>query len=216
MKMIKTGISSLDWFLGGGLPSRVILLSGIPGSGNEVFARQIAYYRTKNNDVTYFTVNSTSDYVKEDMAANDLDISELEKRGTWKFYDIKKNQSLIDAVIGEMKKNRTVIVDSLSELLLTHKVEDVISLITAMSVQNKDCEEYHLLLLTEGMQNQQTEIMMQHFAEGVIAFNTSWTANSTIRQIIIKKMRGTTVPVRRIQYNIEKKGFVIETTTRIN
>jgi KaiC/GvpD/RAD55 family RecA-like ATPase len=216
MNLIKTGIAGLDWFLQGGLPPRVILLSGIPGSGNEIFARQIAYTRAKQNKLTYFTVNTTSDYVKEDMIANGWDITQLEKNGNWKFLNIKKDESLVDAAIDEMKQHRTIIIDSLSELLLTHKIEEVISLLTAMSRKNKDREEYHLLLLTEGMQNQQTETTMQHFAEGVIVFNTTWTGDSTIRHILIKKMRGTTVPIRRLQYNIEKKGFVIETATRIN
>lgn len=216
MNLIKTGIAGLDWFLQGGLPPRVILLSGIPGSGNEIFARQIAYTRAKQNKLTYFTVNTTSDYVKEDMIANGWDITQLEKNGNWKFLNIKKDESLVDAAIDEMKQHRTIIIDALSELLLTHKIEEAISLLTAMSRKNKDREEYHLLLLTEGMQNQQTETTMQHFAEGVIVFNTTWTANSTVRHILIKKMRGTTVPIRRLQYNIEKKGFVIETATRIN
>jgi len=216
MNLIKTGIAGLDWFLQGGLPPRVILLSGIPGSGNEIFARQIAYTRAKQNKLTYFTVNTTSDYVKEDMIANGWDITQLEKNGNWKFLNIKKDESLVDAAIDEMKQHRTIIIDALSELLLTHKIEEAISLLTAMSRKNKDREEYHLLLLTEGMQNQQTETTMQHFAEGVIVFNTTWTGDSTIRHILIKKMRGTTVPIRRLQYNIEKKGFVIETATRIN
>jgi len=216
MKHIKTGIAGLDFFLKGGLPPRVILLSGIPGSGNEIFARQIAYTQAKQNRVTYFTVNTTSDYIKEDMAANGWDITQLEENGNWKFLNIKENKSLVDVAIDEMKQHRTVVIDSLSELLLTRKIEEVISLLTAMSHQNKDCEEYHLLLLTEGMQNQQAETTMQHFAEGVIVFNTTWTADSTIRHILITKMRGTTVPIRRLRYNIEKKGFVIETATRIN
>jgi KaiC/GvpD/RAD55 family RecA-like ATPase len=42
MKLIKTGIAGLDEFLTGGLPPKIILLTGLPGSGNEIFARHIA------------------------------------------------------------------------------------------------------------------------------------------------------------------------------
>ena len=73
-----------------------------------------------------------------------------------------------------------------------------------------------MLLLTEGMQNQQAETTMEHFAEGVIVFNTTWIADSTLRHILIKKMRGIVVPVRRLKYNLGKKIIVIETATRIN
>ena len=38
MKPVKTFIAGLDEFLMGGLPPKIILLSGSPGAGNEVFA----------------------------------------------------------------------------------------------------------------------------------------------------------------------------------
>ena len=216
MKQIKTGIAGLDYFLQGGLPAKVLLLSGIPGSGNEIFARQIAYALAKQKKVAYFTVHSTADYVTQDMAAYGWDVTQLVKEGNWKFLNINGDESFVDAVIAERKQHRTVVIDSLSELLLTHKTEDVVSLLTAMSRQNSDSEEFQLLLLTEGMQTPQAETMMEHFAEGVIVFNTTWNADSTRRHILIKKMSGATVPIRRLQYNITKKGFVIETATRIN
>ena len=57
MKLLKTGIAGLDEFLTGGLPPKILLLVGLPGAGNEVFARQIAYTRAKQIGITYFTVN---------------------------------------------------------------------------------------------------------------------------------------------------------------
>jgi KaiC/GvpD/RAD55 family RecA-like ATPase len=215
MKLLKTGIAGLDEFLQGGLPPRILLLSGLPGSGNEVFARQAAYTRAKQNGVTYFTVNTTFDFVKDDMLAYGWDITPLEESGNWRFKNLTKTEPLVEAVTDEMKQHRTVVIDSFSEVLLTRKIDEAVNLLTAMSRQNKDCEEYHLLLLTEGMQDQKTETTMQHFAEGVIVFNTTWAADATVRHIMIKKMRGTLVPIRRLPYNIGRKGFVIETAIRI-
>ena len=60
MKLVKTGIAGLDEFLTGGLPPKVLLLSGLPGAGNEIFAREVAYTRSKQVGITYFTVNATS------------------------------------------------------------------------------------------------------------------------------------------------------------
>ena len=68
MKLVKTGIAGLDEFLTGGLPPTVFLLTGLPGAGNEVFARQIAFTRAKQVGVTYFTVNSSADSVRDYMA----------------------------------------------------------------------------------------------------------------------------------------------------
>ena len=216
MKQIKTGIAGLDYFLQGGLPPKVLLLSGVPGSGNEIFARQVAYVQAKQKKVTYFAVHATSDYIKEDMADYGWDITQLIEDGNWKFLNINDDKSFVDTVIEEMKQHRTIIIDSLSELMLTHKTEDVIKLLTTMSRQNNDREEFQLLLLTEGMQSPQAEAAMEHFAEGVIVFNTTWSADTTLRHILVKKMRGAAPPVRKLQYNISKKGFVIETATRIN
>ena len=215
MNLVKTGIAGLDEFLTGGLPPKILLLTGLPGAGNEVFARQIAYTRAKQVGITYFTVNATPDSVKEDMAAYNWDVAPLEATGNWKFKTLTKTNHLEETVIEEMKQHRTIIIDSLSELLLTRKIEEAINLLTAMSRQNKNSEEYHLLLLTEGMQDQKAETAMQHFAEGVIIFNTAWTTDTTQRDILIKKMKGTFVPERRLPYTIGKKGFLIETATRI-
>jgi len=215
MKLVKTGIAGLDEFLTGGLPPKILLLIGLPGSGNEIFARQIAYTRAKQIGITYFTVNATADSVKEDMTSYNWDVTPLEAAGNWKFKTLTKTNHLEETVIEEMKQHRTIIIDSLSELLLTRKIEEAINLLSIMSRQNKNSEEYHLLLLTEGMQDPKAETAMQHFAEGVIIFNTAWTTDTTHRDILIKKMKGTFVPARRLPYTISKKGFIIETATRI-
>ena len=214
MKLVKTGIAGLDEFLTGGLPPKVVLLSGVPGSGNEVFARQVAFARAKEAGITYFTMNTTADSVKEEMRLYNWDISPLEAEGKWRFESLKTDD-FAETVVAEMAQNRTVIVDSFSELLLTRKIGEGINLLTAMSRQNKDEEQYHLLLLTEGMQDQKVETAMQHFAEGVIVFNTAWTAEAAQRDISVRKMEGIFVPSRRLPYSIGKKGFLIETATRI-
>src|SRR5208283_69613 len=215
MKLVKTGIAGLDEFLTGGLPPEILLLTGLPGSGNEVFARQIAYLRAKQIGVTYFTVNVISTNVKEELAANNWDTKPLEAAGNWKFETLAKADNLVETVLDEMREHRTIIIDSLSEVLLTRKIGEAINLLTAMSRQNRDSEEYHLLLLTEGMQDPKAETAMQHFADGVILFNTTWASDSTHRDIMVKKMKGAFVPSRSLPYTIGKKGFVIETATRI-
>lgn len=215
MKLVKTGIAGLDEFLTGGLPPKVTLLTGLPGSGNEVFARQIAFSRAKEAAVTYFTVHATADGVKEDMNLYNWDLSALEAEGNWKFKTLSKTSDLLGEVLEEVTKHRTVIIDSFSEVLLTRKVEEAVRLMTAMSTENKDGDRYHLLLLTEGMQDQRVETAMEHFAEGVIQFNTTWTTDVTHRDMLIKKMKGAFVPSRRLPYSISKRGFLIETATRI-
>ena len=209
MKLIKTGIAGLDEFL------RVILLLGVPGSGNEIFAQQVAYMQAKQTPVTYFTVNKTPRFLKDDLICNGWDITESEENGRWKFIKLEKTGELSNTVVNEIKRHRSVVVDSLSELLLTRKIEEVVSLLTAMVHENMGTQEFHLALLTQGMQDQKTQTAMEHLAEGVITFNTDWEAESTSRNLLIRKMRGTLISARKLPYTIGKKGFVIETATRI-
>jgi len=215
MKLLKTGIAGFDEFLLGGLPPRVLLLLGLPGSGNEVFARQIAYTRAKQTGVTYFTVNRTPEFVKDEMRTYEWDIAPLEKTGAWKFINLTATNKIVETVTHEIKQHRSVVLDSLSELLITHKTEEAVSILAARTTENRKSEECHFVLLTEGMQNKQVETAMEHFAEGVIILNTTWAADSTTRNIMIKKMAGTLIPTRRLPYSIGKKGFIIETAIRI-
>jgi len=215
MKLIKTGIPGLDEYLMGGIPPKILLLSGVPGSGNEIFARQIAFTRAKQTSITYFTLNSTPDSVREDMISYNWDIKSMEDSGNWKFQTLPLTKDLQDCILQEMRKHRAVIIDSLSEVLLTHNTTEIIKLLTAMADQNKNGEEYHLLLLTEGMQDSKSETAMQHFAEGIIEFHITWATDSAHRDILVRKMRGVQIQNRRLPYSISKKGFIIETATRI-
>jgi KaiC/GvpD/RAD55 family RecA-like ATPase len=217
MKVVKTAIAGLDEFLMGGLPPKIILLTGSPGSGNEIFARQVLFNRVKTSPVTYFTVNSTAESVKEDMAAYGWDTTPFETEEKWKFKSLKNisSDALSETVLAEMKEARIIAIDSTSELLLIHKIRDVADLVTAMTYQNRNSIDFHFLLLTEGMQDQQAETTMNHYAEGSIHFALTWAADTTMRQLIIRKMAGTIIPTRRLTYNLGRRGFIIETATRI-
>ena len=200
-----------------GLPPKIILLTGSPGSGNEIFARQVLFNRAKACPVTYFIVNTTAESIREDMAAYGWDTSPIEKTGDWKFKSLKNTASktLADMVLAEMKQARTVAIDSVSELLLVHKIDEIADLVTAMTSQNINSEDFHLLLVTEGMQDPMAETTINHFAEGSIYFALTWSADTTMRHLIIRKMSGTIIPTRRLTYTLGRRGFIIETATRI-
>jgi KaiC/GvpD/RAD55 family RecA-like ATPase len=219
MKPVKTGIAGLDEFLLGGLPPKVILLTGSPGAGNEVFARQVLFNRVKQaaGEVTYFTVNASAESISEEMATYGWDTKPFEEAGTWKFKNLQNttSTSLPEAVLEEMNQQRVIAIDSISELLLTHKTKDIATLITSMTHHNRKNQQYHFLLLTEGMQDAQAETTMNHFAEGSIQFALTWAADSTIRQFIVRKLSGTIIPTRRLTYTMGRKGIIIETATRI-
>jgi KaiC/GvpD/RAD55 family RecA-like ATPase len=216
MELKKTGILGLDEFLRGGLPPSTVLLLGSPDKGHEMFARQVALFRSKKVGVTYFTVAKTQDAIKANMEAYCMNTAAHEKEGKWKFIKLPKSLSSIKtAVIKEMKQNRSIVLDSLSELLLYNDIKEIAELTTALNNQNKKTQELHFLLLTKGMQDLKTEITLQHFAEGVIDFEAVWKADGLARNLMIQKMLGSTIPTQSVPYSLEEKGFVIETSTRI-
>jgi KaiC/GvpD/RAD55 family RecA-like ATPase len=217
MKSVKTAIAGLDEFLVGGLPPKIIILTGSPGSGNEVFARQVLFSRVKTCPITYFTVNMSAESVREDMAAYGWETAPFEEAGAWKFSSLKSKTSneLLETVLEEMKQGRTIAIDSASELLLIHKLKEIANLVTSMTHENRKSQNFHLHLVTEGMQEPQAEATLNHFAEGSINFALTWSADSTMRHLIIRKMSGTIIPTRRLTYNLGRKGFIIETATRI-
>ena len=214
MVYLRTSISGLDQFLGGGLPPSILLLLGSPGSGNDVFARQIAYSRVQETGVTYFTLFKTPESIKDEMVEYGWDISPFIETGDWKFIKINKTTQL-DLITETIAKNRCVIIDSLSEILLNHKNEQAIRLLNKMSIQNRENQELHLVLATEGMQDPKVETTIQHFADSVMIFHTTHGTESTSRSIIIKKMKGANTPTRLLPYSIGRKGFRIETAIRI-
>lgn len=216
MKLKKTGISGLDEFLGGGLPPTVVLLLGSTDKGSETFARQVALFRSKERGITYFTVSKTPESIKNSMSAYNLDISLQEKAGKWEFINLNTiSGSPKAAIIGEMKKNRCVVLDSLSELLLDYNRKDIFDLVSAMNKQNNETKELHFILLTKGMQDPKIEIAMQYFADGVIDFETIWEAEGLTRKLMIQNISGTITPTYILQYSIGDRGFTIETATRI-
>ena len=216
IKPIKTGIAGLDEFLLGGLTPGVYILMGPLESGKEVFAQQIAYTRARQYKITYFTISRTPESIKDDMATYGWDVSKYEKEDTLRLKQyFTQFDSYLDTVIKEIEQQRGVIIDSLSELLITGKTEEAILLLNTISKYNKEQQELHLVLLTTEMQDQKTETTIQHFADGVIEFSTRWDTENLVRTMVIKKMKGTIIPTRRLPYSLARNGFTIETATRI-
>jgi KaiC/GvpD/RAD55 family RecA-like ATPase len=215
IKPIKTGIAGLDEFLLGGLTPGVYILMGPLESGKEVFAQQIVYTRARQNKITYFTVSRTPESIKDDMTTYGWDVSQYEKEDRLRLTNLTQSESLIDTVKKEIEQQRGIIIDSLSELLITEKTEEAIHLLNTISKYNKEQQELHLVLLTTEMQDQKTETIIQHFADGVIEFATRWDTEILARTMVIKKMKGTIIPTRRLPYSLGRNGFTIETATRI-
>jgi len=220
MKLVKTWIEGLDEVLGGGLPDKsVILMMGEPGSGYDILAQQILYqHALKEDKVVYFTTMRSSDTLKEDFEIFGWDVPSLEKTDQWVFVDIHTRsalQILREEIPSRVEKGCWTLVDSLSYLLQTQKIDSVLKTVELLLESARKHGGIHFLLLVQGMQNPQTEIAIQHLVDGVIEFTAQEVAGGIDRRIRMKKMRKTVYTPRLIPFRMTERGIVIETAVRI-
>ncbi|MGQ9680721.1 MAG: RAD55 family ATPase [Candidatus Bathyarchaeia archaeon] len=214
MKILKTGIAGLDELLKGGLPPKVLLLVGDPGSGVEVFVQQIAYKRAQQTSVSYITLNKPIEQIREEMSVFGFDTVKLEKNGNWRF--ISPSPRRIGEIIeGELCEKRSIVIDSLSDTLVKGEIDESISLLRNMSKLNRQVQELHFVLLTKSMHDPKDEVALQHFADGIIEFTTTHGTEYISRRMFIKKLGGVVTPTRSFPYTIGEKGILIETAMRI-
>ena len=220
MKLVETQITELDEVLGGGLPDKsVILILGEPGSGNDTLAQQIMYqHALKEGKVAYFTTFRSPDILTEDLETFGWMVSPLEKAGRWTFLDVHTSETLEflqEEIPKRLEEGCWTITDSLSYLLLTQEYKPVINIIQLLLYNARKHGGIHFLLLTRGMHDPQTEITIQHLADGVIELTGQKVAGGIDRRIRVKKMKKAVYAPRLIAFSITKNGVVIETAVRI-
>jgi KaiC/GvpD/RAD55 family RecA-like ATPase len=211
MKRVKTWIEGLDDVLEGGLPDKsVILFVGEPGSGHDLLAQQIMYqHALREGKVAYFTTNRPLGTLREDFKTFGWEIPPLEEVGRWIFANDLKEMPLM------VEQNCWTIVDSLSYLLLTPKLKPVLDMIESMLESAQKHGGIHLLLLTHGMQDVQTETTIQHLTDGTMEFLAQEVGGAVDRRIRIKKMAKALYTQRLIPFYISEHGIIIETAVRI-
>jgi KaiC/GvpD/RAD55 family RecA-like ATPase len=213
LNIFKTHISGFDELFDGGMPVSTFLVIGPPGSGSEMFVREISYRIASKFNVSYVSFNSSIKGVQKNMTK--FDTSKLEKENKLKIISNENFDSIIDTVNSEVKKKRSLVIDSLSDLIFEGKQKTAKDLLKLITEKSED-KNPNFVLLTEGMQTNEIEIALQHYAEGVIHFTTLWDQGSITRFITIRKIRGGMKRERTIPYSITENGVKIETSLRIS
>jgi KaiC/GvpD/RAD55 family RecA-like ATPase len=215
LNIFKTYIPGLDEYFDGGLPSSTFLVMGVPGSGIETFVREVSYRRASESNITYFSLSSPKNVIEQDMKEFGFNISKYEEDNRFKIITDIDSDSVMDTVLSEVKNNRSIVLDSLSDLLYEKKSNMAVDLVKRFSEKN-DINLPHFLLLTEGMQDSKTEMALQHYADGVIHFSSLWERDNVTRFITFRKLRGRFRRGRIIPYSLSDKGIIIETSLRIS
>jgi len=220
MKLLRLWIEGLDEILGGGLPEKsVVVMTGEPGSGYDIFAQQMMYEHALHNEkASYFTTSRSTDAIREDLSTFGWSITPLEQQGNWSFHQTSIETAipvLTQEIPQAVSDGRWTLVDSLSYLMLTQKYLSVIKIVELLVESARKHGGIHFLLLTQKMHDLETETTMQHLADGVIEFTAQETAAGIDRRIRIKKMRTAVCEPRLIPFNITDRGITIETAIRI-
>jgi len=220
LKLLRLWIEGLDEMLGGGLPDKsVVIMTGEPGSGYDILARQIMYqHALHDGKVAYFATSRSLDSAQEDFSTFGWDVAPLVEKGTWLYHQTSvadAMQTLAENVPKAVAEGRWILLDSLSYLVLTQKYYSVVKTVELMLENARKHGGIHFLLLTQKMHETETETTMQHLADGVMEFTAHETAGGIDRRIRIKKMRRAVYEPRLIPFNITERGITIETAVRI-
>jgi len=206
--------------LGGGLPEKsVVVVTGEPGSGYDIFAQQTLYQNAlQGGKVAYFSTSRAPEALKEDLETFGWNIAPMQENGNWVFFDAHVpdvTQFLMEKIPKAMAEGRWVLIDSLSYLILTQKFRSIIDTVELLLNSAKKHWGIHFLLLTQKMHDTETETTIQHLVDGVIEFSGQETAGGIDRRMKMKKMRRAVYEPRLIPFNITDRGITIETAVRI-
>ncbi len=217
MELMKTWVEGLDETLGG-LPAKsVVLIMGKPGSGHDLLAQQILYlHALKEDKSAYFTTFKSDMVVRENFTNYGWKLESLEKAKRWEFVNLsslKSSQTFQMEISSRIRKGHWTLIDSFSHLLM-RKSDQAFDIVETLLNGSRKYGGVHLLILTKGMHNPQTEMAVQEFVDGVIEFILQEVGGGINRRIRIKKMK--TIHVHRlIPFNITQQGITVETAVRI-
>jgi KaiC/GvpD/RAD55 family RecA-like ATPase len=225
-----TGIDALDRIFGGFPDGSVILVSGLPGSGFDIFAQQILYTASAagNCNTLYIAADRPPLEVESEMAERGWRIDTLgEKR--WEFldaYTVKQNvlkgiasakgfSDLFRGLPSLIKEGRWTAVDTLSSFIEALRFEEVLDVLGELVEKARDSGGLHLLLVVEGLHDEKTMIKLTHTVDGLLDLTLESRYAEPVGLITVKKLRRMNHVKRVISYRITENGLVIETVTRI-
>src|SRR3990172_7667674 len=229
--MLFTGLEALDRMLGGIPEGSVIVLSGRPGSGVDIFAQQVLYSRVSTDGVKalYFTIEHPIEDVAAEMFSRNWNVEQLVGEKKWEFFDaftIRSNirkgiagpKVLLDALAAYHKKlEREIwsVLDTFSYYLMHYDVKEIMGYVDDIVSTAREIGGLHLLLTVEGMLDTQTITSLAHQTDGLWTFRLEPEQTEPVCTLQIEKLRRADYVPRIISYRIFDEGLSIETSTRI-
>lgn len=216
----------------GGIPNgSVILLTGRPGSGFDIFAQQTLFNsaRDGNCKVLYATVDRPPEDIETEMTSRKWDIQSLMADKKWSFldaYSIRSNERkgvsgkkyLLDSFTGipsSLQVGTWSAIDTLTYLLESLEYATFMGVLDELIRSAREKGGLHYLLLVQGLQEQKVVTSIAHMADGLINFKLDPEQAEAYGNLRIVKLRMAHHVTRLIPYRITEGGLSIETVTRV-
>ena len=225
-----TGMEALDRAMGGFPAGSVIAIAGNPGSGHELFVRQILFNGAKGgNRVTYLTVDRPPEDVIAEMEDAGLNVEQLVSEQKWGFLNgyearlkVKKGElgakvlpEMLGAVAKSAKAGDWTCVDTLSKMLEQSSDAELTSFLDDISMQAREGRGIHFLTLVEDFHDKKILSTIAQACDGYFRMALDSGRAEPLGTLRIEKLRLASAVQRSMNYSLTTNGVTIETATRI-
>ncbi|MEM0253445.1 MAG: ATPase domain-containing protein [Candidatus Bathyarchaeia archaeon] len=218
---IPSGVEGLDSVLGGGFPSKsLIVLAGCPGVGKTVFSAHFLYHGCVDygDKGVYVSFAESREAFYENMESFGYNFKRLESEGKFRFLDLfTVKEEGIPAVVEHILKEvsdfgaKRLVIDSFTALaqafrephekrVFLHTVLGKICRLqgcTTLLISEKPCEA----------ENNGVNFSVEDFvADGIIHLKRGYLAHRLIRELEVFKMRGAPILETKLFFTL-KNGF---------
>ncbi len=241
MKLTDMGLQGLGYVMGGGFPTNsVYLLTGQTGSYYQTFAQQALYNMMKTDvKVVYYTVESTSEDIQQDMATFKWDVNEQLDNGSWIFtrlipptlktianmapedpreqtIDLPPNSlTLLEEDFKERLKEGRWTALSLAYLLNSYPEQEITDLVMYWVNAAHAMGGIHFILMPEGIHSESHMNYLKSIVDGVLSFKFAQGFEQAEGEIEIQKLRRVIPRVKVVRHAIQDDGLAIETSARV-
>jgi len=233
VKRVRTYIPGLDEILYGGIPERnIVLLSGGPGTGKSIMAKQFIYNGlTKGENGIYVTLEEHPVSVIRSFHHFGWNITKYEREGKFAVVDaftggygataqkekyvvknvddVKEFSEVLRTAIKETGANR-VAIDSVSTLYLTKPaMARGIVMTLKRVISGLGCTAFFVSQVSVGERGFGGP-GVEHAVDGIIRLDLDEFEGKMYRSIIVWKMRDTKISMVRHPMEITDEGIVIQ------
>lgn len=211
IEKVRTGIENFDSVLGGGIPSKeMILIEGAPGSGKSNLGLEFLYRGAQKGEKGLYV--SFQDSKNEILRTTtfDWDFEKAVEEGTINIvkFDPYRYEQVADMLRGAVKENNAtrVVLDPITDLDLyidTRKDRRKNLLEIKTELQHMDCTT---LLLAEEEESTELE---EEVADGIIQMEVERKEDDLKRNIFIKKLAGSDFSHSVHEYKFKSDGLKI-------